>query len=218
MTEAMLTIDEIYARKVIDLSMRIGEALIAVGASANEVALSTTRVAGALGVRPVHVDITYNSIGVSYHRDETELPFTLLRVVRAPVPDHSKLQQLQALVADIQSGLDLDEARTRFHVIRRMPFRYRPAIIVMAQGHARGGHLPAVRRLVDRDDRRVHGGSERRHGAARHGAAPHAVLLLAGRRRIGGHRLRRRDDVARHLGVPFFVRRGRRSSSRQASC
>lgn len=134
MTEAMLTIDEIYARKVIDLSMRIGEALIAVGASANEVALSTTRVAGALGVRPVHVDITYNSIGVSYHRDETELPFTLLRVVRAPVPDHSKLQQLQALVADIQSGLDLDEARTRFHVIRRMPFRYRPAIIVMAQG------------------------------------------------------------------------------------
>lgn len=133
-TELLLTLDEVYARKVIDLAMRLGEALIAVGASANEVALSVTRVTGALGVRPVHVDITYNSIGVSYHRDDTELPFTLIRVVRAPVPDHAKLQELQALVADIQRGLDLDEARTRFHVIRRMPFRYRPTIIVIAQG------------------------------------------------------------------------------------
>lgn len=133
-TEMLLTIDEVYARKVIDLAMRIGEALIAVGASANEVTLSTIRVAGALGVKPVHVDITYNSIGVSYHREDSELPFTLIRVVRAPVPDHSKLQQLQALVAEIQAGLDLEEARIRFHAIRRMPFRYRPAIIVLAQG------------------------------------------------------------------------------------
>ena len=133
-TELLLTLDEVYARKVIDLAMRIGEALIAVGASSNEVALSTTRVAAALGVKPVHVDITFNSIGVSYHRDETELPFTLIRVVRGPVPDHSKLQQLQALVAEIERGLDLDEARTRFHVIRRLPFPYRPAFIVLAQG------------------------------------------------------------------------------------
>ena len=217
MTEAMLTIDEIYARKVIDLSMRIGEALIAVGASANEVALSTMRVAGALGVRPVHVDITYNSIGVSYHRDDTELPFTLLRVVRAPVPDHSKLQQLQALVADIQAGLDLDEARTRFHVIRRMPFRYRPAIIVMAQGLLVVGvcllfGASWVVTLVA-----FMAAAERRDGAARHVASAHAVLLLAGGRRAGGDRVRRRHDMAR-LGVTSSWMRGRRSSSRQASC
>ena len=133
-TELLLTLDEVYARRVIDLAMRIGEALLAVGASANEVTLSTSRVAAAYGVKPVHVDISYNSIGVSYHRDENELPFTLLRVVRAPVPDHWKLQRLQALVAEIQTGLDLDRARTEFHVIRRTPFRYRPTVIVLAQG------------------------------------------------------------------------------------
>ncbi|WP_241209099.1 threonine/serine ThrE exporter family protein [Gulosibacter massiliensis] len=135
MTEALLSIDEVYARKVIDLAMRIAEALIAVGASANEVVLAVIRVAAALGIKPVHVDITYNSIGVSYHRNETELPFTLIRVVRAPVPDHTKLQQLQALVADIESGsVTLDHARVRFHKIRRRPFPYRPAVIVLAQG------------------------------------------------------------------------------------
>lgn len=134
MTEVLLTIDEVYARKVIDLAMRIAEALTAVGASANDVALATIRVASALGIRPVHVDVTYNSITVSYHRNDTDLPITLLRVVRAPVPDHSKLQQLQALVAEIEEGLELDQARTKFHVIRRMPFLYRPAFIVLAQG------------------------------------------------------------------------------------
>lgn len=133
-TQAILSIDEMHARRVIDLAMRIAEALIAVGAASNEVVLSATRVTAALGIRPVHVDITYNSIAVSYHGGESDLPFTLIRVVRAPVPDHSKLQQLQALVADIEAGLDLNEARLRFHVIRRTPFRYRPAVIVLAQG------------------------------------------------------------------------------------
>lgn len=134
MTEAILAVEEAYARKVIDLSMRIAEALIAVGAGANEVTLSTIRVAAALGIRPVHVDITFNSLAVSYHGSESDIPITLIRVVRAPVPDHSKLQQLQALVADIEAGMRLDEARLRFHVIRRMPFRYRPTVIVLAQG------------------------------------------------------------------------------------
>ena len=30
--------------------------------------------------------------------------------------------------------LDLEQARSRFHAIRRMPFMYRPAFIVLAQG------------------------------------------------------------------------------------
>ncbi|WP_072314734.1 threonine/serine ThrE exporter family protein [Agrococcus sp. Marseille-P2731] len=134
MTEAILTIDEVYARKVIDLAMRIAEALTAVGASANDVALATIRVSAALGIQPVHVDVTYNSITVSYHRHDTDLPITLLRVVRAPVPDHSKLQKLQALVAEIEGGLELEQARSRFHAIRRLPFMYRAAFIVLAQG------------------------------------------------------------------------------------
>jgi uncharacterized membrane protein YjjP (DUF1212 family) len=134
MTEALLSIDEVYARKVIDLAMRIAESLIAVGASANEVVLSAIRVAAALGIKPIHVEVTYNALGLSYHRSDADLPFTLIRVVRAPVPDHAKLQALQALVAEIESGLPLDKARAKFHVIRRTPFQYRPAVIVLMQG------------------------------------------------------------------------------------
>ncbi|ROR65595.1 threonine/serine ThrE exporter family protein [Agrococcus jenensis] len=134
MTEALLTIDDVHARKVIDLAMRIAEALTTVGASANDATLATTRVAAALGIRPVHVDITYNSIGVSYHRNHDDLPITLIRVVRAPVPDHAKLQRLQALVAEIEGGIALEQARARFHEIRRTPFLYRPTFVVLAQG------------------------------------------------------------------------------------
>lgn len=134
MTEALLTIDEVHARKVIDLAMRIAEALLTVGASANDVTLATTRVAAALGIRPVHVDVTYNSIGVSYHRGHDDLPITLIRVVRAPAPDHAKLQRLQALVVEIEAGLDLEHARARFDAIRRTPFLYQPTFVVLAQG------------------------------------------------------------------------------------
>lgn len=134
MTEALLTIDDVHARKVIDLAMRIAEALTTVGASANDVTLATTRVAAALGITPVHVDVTFNSIGVSYHRNHDDLPITLIRVVRAPVPDHAKLQRLQALVVEIEGGLALEQARARFHEIRRTPFMYRPTFVVLAQG------------------------------------------------------------------------------------
>lgn len=133
-TELLLTIDEVHARKVIDLAMRLAEALLTVGASANDVTLATSRVAASLGIAPVHVDVTYNSIGLSYHRNHDDLPITLLRVVRAPVPDHAKLQRLQALVAEIESGLELEQARSRFDVIRRTPFMYRPTVVVLAQG------------------------------------------------------------------------------------
>ena len=132
-TEALRSIDEVHARKVIDLAMRVAEALIAVGASSNDATLSAARVAAANGVTPVHVDITYNSIALSYQRSEEDWPYTLVRVVRAPVPDHAKLQHLQKLVAEVETGMPLDEARTRFHAIRRLPFLYRPAIIVLAQ-------------------------------------------------------------------------------------
>lgn len=133
-TVVMPTLDAAYIRGVIDLAMRVAESLTAVGASANDVLLSTTRVAAAYGLSPVHVDITYNAIGVSYLNDQSEQPTTIIRVVRASVPDHSKLQALQALVAEIEAGdLDLPSAHRKFHAIRRQPFRYRPALIVLMQ-------------------------------------------------------------------------------------
>jgi uncharacterized membrane protein YjjP (DUF1212 family) len=132
-TEVMPVIDERMVPKVLDLSTRIGESMFAVGASAHEVTLAITRVCDAYGLRGVQVDVTYNSITVSFHLSGEVWPETLVRVVRVAAPDHAKLQRVQALVSDIERGLDLESARTAFRVIRRMPFRYQQSVVVVAR-------------------------------------------------------------------------------------
>jgi hypothetical protein len=110
-TEAMPVIDERTVPRVLDLATRIGESMFAVGASAHEVTLAITRVCGAYGMKDVQVDVTYNSITVSFHLSGEVWPETLVRVVRVAAPDHAKLQRVQALVSDIDDGLDLESAR-----------------------------------------------------------------------------------------------------------
>lgn len=132
-TEAMPIIDERTVPRVLDLATRIGESMFAVGASAHEVTLAITRVCEAYALKGVQVDVTYNSVTVSFHLSGEVWPETLLRVVRVAAPDHSKLQRVQALVADIEAGLDLESARTAFRVIRRVPFRYQQAVVVVAR-------------------------------------------------------------------------------------
>jgi uncharacterized membrane protein YjjP (DUF1212 family) len=132
-TEVQPAVDDTMVIRALDLAMRIGESMFAVGASAHEVTLAITRVADAYGLRGVHVDVTYTSIALSYHPSGEGWPHTLLRVVRVAAPDHMKLQRLQALLVDIDEGLALDEARTAFRAIRRVPFRYRQPVVVMAR-------------------------------------------------------------------------------------
>lgn len=132
-TEVMPVIDERTVPKVLDLSTRIGESMFAIGASAHEVTLAITRICDSYGLRGVQVDVTYNSITVSFHLSGEMWPETLVRVVRVAAPDHAKLQRVQALVSDIERGLDLESARTSFRVIRRMPFNYQQPVVVVAR-------------------------------------------------------------------------------------
>ena len=132
-TEVHPAVDDSMVIRALDLAMRIGESMFAVGASAHEVTLAITRVAGAYGLRGVHVDVTYTSIALSYHPSGEDWPHTLLRVVRVAAPDHTKLQRLQALLVAVDEGLDLDEARIAFRAIRRVPFRYRQPVVVVAR-------------------------------------------------------------------------------------
>ena len=132
-TEMLPVIDDAFAVGVLDLGIRIGESMLASGAPASEVTLTIVRVAGVYGLDPVHVDVSYNSITVAHHRSGADRPITLMRVVRSQAPDHARLQRLQALVAEIRSGMPVDTARAEFRVIRRTPFAYHPPVIVGAQ-------------------------------------------------------------------------------------
>ncbi|WP_245559153.1 threonine/serine ThrE exporter family protein [Microbacterium indicum] len=133
MTEAIPIIDDAFAQRILDLAMRIAEALLSVGASAKDTVVAALRVTTAYGLRSVHVDITFNSVTMSDHRDGTGDPITLMRVVRSQAADHAKLQRLQGLVDDIDGGMSLNDATLRFHAIRRMPFLYRTAVTVVAK-------------------------------------------------------------------------------------
>ncbi|MGO2112939.1 MAG: threonine/serine exporter family protein, partial [Pseudoclavibacter sp.] len=132
-TAVLPVIDDAMAVGVMDLAMRTAEVMVSAGASAKEVVLAVLRIASAYGLENVHVDVTYNSVTVSVHRHGDDWPITLMRVVRLALPDHSKLQALQALVRDVEAGLALGEARARFHRIRRTPARYRTLVVVLSQ-------------------------------------------------------------------------------------
>src|SRR5699024_8864554 len=91
------------------------------------------RITTAYGLKSVHVNVTFNSVMLSDHRNGTGDPITLMQVVRSAAPDHAKLQRLQALVNDIESGQPLGDAIVDFHKIRRTPFMYRDAVVILVQ-------------------------------------------------------------------------------------
>ncbi|MGF3055482.1 threonine/serine ThrE exporter family protein [Microbacterium sp. YY-01] len=132
-TEALPVISDALTVKILDLAMRIGEAMFTVGASAHDVTYAITSVTSAYHLSGVHVDVTYNSITASYHHGDEARPTTMLRVVRVASPDHAKLQRLQALLVDITGGLELDAARAQFRSIRRTPFLYRMPVVIVSQ-------------------------------------------------------------------------------------
>lgn len=133
MTDSMPIIDDAMAQRIIDLAMRVAAVMLSVGASAKEVTLAALRVTSAYGLRSVHVDVTFNSVTVSDHRDGAGRPITLMQVVQAAQTDHAKLQRVQALVNEIEQGMSLVDAIVRFHVIRRTPFLYRIPVVVLVQ-------------------------------------------------------------------------------------
>lgn len=133
LTEIQPVLGETVVVKILDLALRIGESMFAVGASAHDVTFAITRVAQVYGLTGVQVEVTFNAISVSYHRGEEDWPTTLMRVVRAASPDHAKLQRLQALLVDITEGMELDSARIAFRIIRRTPFLYRPIVVIVAR-------------------------------------------------------------------------------------
>ena len=67
---------------VLDLATRLGDAMLAAGASAHEVTVASTRAARAYGLTDVHVVVTYNSLSVSFQQGEDEWPATVMRVVK----------------------------------------------------------------------------------------------------------------------------------------
>jgi uncharacterized membrane protein YjjP (DUF1212 family) len=123
-------VDQVTARAVIDLAMRVGETLLSTGASASDVVASVLRLVDAYGLRSVHVDVTFTSISVSYHRGPDADPMTVMRGVKVRSTDLTRLERLQALVFDIaDERVEVGQARARFNALIRAPHPYRRWVV-----------------------------------------------------------------------------------------
>ena len=125
-------VDETVARAVLDLALRVGEAMLSTGASASDVTATVLRLAAAYGLRSCHVDVTFTSITVSYHRGPDDDPMTVLRIVRVRTTDWARLGNLQTLVRDAAGGMDIAEARDRLDRIVAAPHPYRRWVVTFA--------------------------------------------------------------------------------------
>ena len=79
---------EEQAHAVLDLAMRVGDALLSAGMSANDAVVLMLRITRAYGLkRRVHVDVTYTSISTSYYPTAGGVPQTAIRIVQREVVD-----------------------------------------------------------------------------------------------------------------------------------
>lgn len=89
--------DAATAQRVMRLCLRVGDLLLEAGMAANDLVVVLVGIGHAYRVTPIHVDVTYTSITISYYPDLERDPLSLTRVVQPGVPDYFKAQQTNAV-------------------------------------------------------------------------------------------------------------------------
>ncbi len=120
--------DDRTAHAALELALRIGESMLAVGAPAADVTATVLRVAAAYGLMSCHVDITFTSITVSYDR-EGAVPLTAVRIVRTSRADYTRLQGIDDVARAVAAGrLGVEEAHRRLDHVVSAPATYRRTV------------------------------------------------------------------------------------------
>jgi len=126
------SLDELAAHAALELALRIGEAMLALGVAAADVTSTVLRVAAAYGMERCQVDVTFTSLTVSWDRDEP-VPLTGLRIVRARTQDYTRLQAVTGLARDVAAGaVPVDEAHRRLDAAVRAPHPYQRWVVTAA--------------------------------------------------------------------------------------
>ncbi len=90
-------------RSVLELAVRLGEAMLSLGASAASVTDVIRRVGGSFRV-DCHIDLTFTSVLVSHDSGPGQDPVTVLRVVQARSADYGRLTRVLRLAEDVATG------------------------------------------------------------------------------------------------------------------
>jgi uncharacterized membrane protein YjjP (DUF1212 family) len=123
---------DLAAQAVLELALRVGESMLAVGASAADVTATVLRVAAAYGLTSCQVDVTFSSLAVSYERDDA-VPLTGIRIVRDRGLDYTRLQGITDLARAVSAGgVDVEEAHRRLDDVVNAPHPYRRVVGALA--------------------------------------------------------------------------------------
>ncbi|UQA93948.1 threonine/serine exporter family protein [Streptomyces halobius] len=121
--------------RVLDLTLRIGEILLAGGEGAEDVEAAMFGVAHAYGLERVEPTVTFTLLSISYQPSLVDDPLTASRTVRRRGVDYTRLSAVFRLVDDITSdGITLEEAYRGLAEIRRNRHPYPTWALTLASG------------------------------------------------------------------------------------
>ena len=121
--------------RVLDLTLRIGELLLASGESAEDVEAAMLGVSHAYGLDRCEPQVTFTLISISYQPSLVEPPVTASRVVRRRGSDYTRLGAVYRLVADITGEqASTEDAYRRLAEIRRNRHPYPGWVLSLATG------------------------------------------------------------------------------------
>jgi uncharacterized membrane protein YjjP (DUF1212 family) len=108
--------------RVLDLTLRIGELLLAGGEGAEDVEAAMFAVCRSYGLDRCEPTVTFTQLSVTYQPSLVDDPVTAARIVRRRATDYNRLAAVFHLVDDLstpESAISLEEAYRRLAEIRR---------------------------------------------------------------------------------------------------
>lgn len=123
--------------RVLDLTLRIGELLLAGGEGAEDVEAAMFAVCRSYGLDRCEPTVTFTLLAVSYQPSLVEDPVTASRTVRRRGTDYTRLAAVFRLVDDLsdpETHVSLEEAYRRLAEIRRNRHPYPTWVLTTASG------------------------------------------------------------------------------------
>ncbi|GAA4907030.1 threonine/serine exporter family protein [Streptomyces coeruleoprunus] len=127
--------------RVLDLTLRIGELLLAGGEGAEDVEAAMFAICRSYGMDRSEPTVTFTLLSVTYQPSLVDDPVTASRTVRRRGTDYTRLTAVYQLVADINADdydVSLEEAYRRLALIRRNRHPYPGWVLTLAAGGLAG--------------------------------------------------------------------------------
>ncbi|MEV6207362.1 threonine/serine exporter family protein [Kitasatospora sp. NPDC051914] len=139
-----------HVPRVLDLTLRIGELLLASGEAAEDVEAAMLGIAHAYRLDHCEPQVTFTLISISYHPSLIDPPVSAARTVRRRTSDYTRLAAVHRLVADITAErIPVNDAYRRLAVIRRNRHPYPVWLLALATGLLAGAATFLVGGRID---------------------------------------------------------------------